>query len=164
MPSEVCQRGLFSGAWFMSLGLWEVDGRHGHSGSRVALAADVGKGSGPRELFVIPLTSFYWLSTSSSEKRECVPYSGDIMLYSLDLEESRVMPQGSLLRPIWVFTWTRLLASPTHHLWFNQRSCMLSLHGAFDERTPCFNSVGKARGPVSVSSCNLDPLMVHAIY
>ena len=64
----------------MSLGLWEVDGRHGHSGSRVALAADVGKGSGPRELFVIPLTSFYWLSTSSSEKRECVPYSGDIML------------------------------------------------------------------------------------
>lgn len=58
MPSEACWRGLFSGAWLMSLGSWGADGRCGQSVSRAALATDVGKGSDPRQLFVTPLKSF----------------------------------------------------------------------------------------------------------
>lgn len=130
-----------------SLGLWGADGRHGHSGS-----------------FVAPLKSFCWLSASSSEKRGHASYSEVIMHYSLELEESRRISQGSLLRPVWEFKWSRLLASPTHNVWFNQRSCMLPLNGnIWCKDSTVQQCLESQRTGQCVSRCSLHPLMPHAI-
>lgn len=163
MPSAACQRGLFSGAWLMSLGLCGADGRRGQSGNRAALATDGGKGSGPRQLWPhsspsLALCLIFW------EKRACSLFRSHHATF-IGAQGVKKDAPGFTFSANMVVQKNQAPSLPHSQ----PRVQPEKLHAVF-EWNICWKDstlqwcLESQRTSQCVSSSNLHPLMVHEIY